>query len=37
MFRLGIKDDRVIYARTTDGYLVPRIGHRREVYSRGRP
>lgn len=37
MYRLRIKDYRVIYARTTDGYLVLRIGHRREVYGRGRP
>jgi mRNA-degrading endonuclease RelE of RelBE toxin-antitoxin system len=33
MFRLRIKDYRVIYARTTDGYLVLRIGHRSEVYD----
>jgi mRNA interferase RelE/StbE len=37
MYRLRIKDYRVIYARTTDGYLVLRIAHRREVYGRGRP
>lgn len=37
MYRLRIKDYRVIYARTTDGYLVLRIGHRREIYGRGRP
>jgi mRNA-degrading endonuclease RelE of RelBE toxin-antitoxin system len=37
MYRLRIKDYRAIYARTTDGYLVLRIGHPREVYGRGRP
>jgi mRNA-degrading endonuclease RelE of RelBE toxin-antitoxin system len=28
---------RVIYARTEEGYLVLRIGHRQDVYRRGRP
>jgi mRNA interferase RelE/StbE len=37
LFRLRVGDYRVIYARTTDGYLVLRIGHRKEVYRRGRP
>jgi mRNA-degrading endonuclease RelE of RelBE toxin-antitoxin system len=37
LYRLRVKDHRVIYARTTEGYLVLRIGHRREVYSKGRP
>jgi mRNA interferase RelE/StbE len=37
LYRLRVKDYRVIYARTTDGYLVLRIGHRRDVYSKGRP
>ncbi len=37
MYRLRIKEYRVIYVRTADGYLVLRIGHRREVYERGRP
>jgi len=37
LYRLRVKDYRVIYARTTEGYLVLRIGHRRELYSRGRP
>ena len=37
LYRLRVKEYRVIYARTTDGYLVLRIGHRREVYSKGRP
>lgn len=36
-YRLGVGDYRVIYARTDEGYLVLRIGHRREVYRRGRP
>jgi len=37
LFQLRVGDYRVIYARTTDGYLVLRIGHRGEVYRRGRP
>jgi mRNA interferase RelE/StbE len=37
LFRLRVKDYRVIYARTTEGYLVLRIGTRREVYRKGRP
>jgi mRNA interferase RelE/StbE len=37
LYRLRVGDHRVIYARTDEGYLVLRIGHRREVYRRGRP
>jgi mRNA interferase RelE/StbE len=37
LYRLRVKDYRVIYARTTEGYLVLRIGHRRDVYAEGRP
>jgi mRNA-degrading endonuclease RelE of RelBE toxin-antitoxin system len=37
LYRLRVKDYRVIYARTTEGYLILRIGHRRVVYSAGRP
>ena len=37
LFRLRVGDYRVIYARTETGYLVLRIGHRSEVYRRGRP
>ena len=37
LFKLRIGDVRVIYARTDEGYLVLRIGHRRDVYRRGRP
>ena len=37
LYRLRVKDYRVIYARTTDGYLVVRIGRRQDVYDRGRP
>lgn len=37
LYRLRVKDYRVIYARTTEGYLVLRIGHRRDVYGKGRP
>lgn len=34
LFRLRVGDYRVIYARTDEGYLVLRIGHRRDVYRR---
>lgn len=37
LYRLRVGDHRVIYARTDEGYLVLRIGHRREVYRKGRP
>ena len=37
LYRLRVGDYRVIYARTDEGYLVLRIGHRREVYRKGRP
>lgn len=37
LFRLRVGDYRVIYALTDEGYLVLRIGHRREVYPRERP
>jgi mRNA-degrading endonuclease RelE of RelBE toxin-antitoxin system len=37
LFRLRVKEYRVIYARTTEGYLVLRIGHRGSVYGKGRP
>lgn len=37
LFRLRVKDYRVIYTRTTEGYLVLRIGHRDTVYLKGRP
>jgi mRNA interferase RelE/StbE len=37
LFRLRVKDYRVIYARTTEGFLVLRIGHREAVYRKGRP
>ena len=37
LLRLRVGDHRVIYARTTKGYLVLRIGHRGDVYRRGRP
>jgi len=36
LLRLRAGDSRVIYARTTNGYLVLRIGHRGDVYRRGR-
>lgn len=37
LYRLRIKDYRVVYARTTEGYLVLRIGYRGDVYAKGRP
>ena len=37
LLRLRVGDYRVIYARTSTGYLVLRIGHRGDVYRRGRP
>ena len=37
LYRLRVGDYRVIYARTDEGYLVLRIGHRRDVYRKGRP
>lgn len=32
LFRYRVGDYRVIYARTADGILVLRIGHRKEIY-----
>jgi len=37
LYRLRVGDYRVIYVRTDEGYLVLRIGHRRDVYRKGRP
>lgn len=37
LYRLRVGDYRVIYARTDEGYLVLRIGHRREAQRKGRP
>jgi mRNA interferase RelE/StbE len=37
LYRLRVGDYRAIYARTDEGYLVLRIGHRREVYRKGLP
>jgi mRNA-degrading endonuclease RelE of RelBE toxin-antitoxin system len=37
LFKLRIGDLRVIYARTDEGFLDLRIGHRRDVYRKGRP
>ena len=37
LFRLRVGDYRVIYARTLEGYLILRIGHRADVYRKGRP
>ena len=37
LFRLRVKDYRVIYVRTTEGYLVLRIGRREGVCGKGRP
>ena len=37
LYRLRVGDYRVIYARTAVGYMVLRIGHRGDVYRKGRP
>jgi mRNA interferase RelE/StbE len=37
LFRMRVGDYRVVYAPTDVGYLILRIGHRREVYRKGRP
>ncbi len=37
LYKLRIGDYRVVYARTDEGFLVLRIGHRREVYRKGPP
>ena len=37
LFRLRVKEYRVIYARTTEGYLVLRIGHRETVCEKEHP
>ena len=37
LYRLRVKDYRVIYARTPDGYLVLRTGRREDIYEKGRP
>jgi mRNA interferase RelE/StbE len=37
LFRLRVKDYRVIYARTSEGYLVLRIGRRDSIYENGHP
>jgi mRNA interferase RelE/StbE len=37
LYRLRLGNYRVIYARTDVGYLVLRIGHRRDVYRKGPP
>jgi mRNA interferase RelE/StbE len=36
-YRLRVGDYRVIYRRAAEGYVVVRIGHRREVYRQGPP
>lgn len=37
LFKLRSGDYRVIFARTEQGYLVLRIGYRKNIYRRGRP
>jgi mRNA-degrading endonuclease RelE of RelBE toxin-antitoxin system len=37
LYRLRVGAYRVIYARTAGGFLALRIGHRSDVYRRGRP
>jgi mRNA interferase RelE/StbE len=37
LYKLRVGEFRVIYARTDEGCLILRIGHRREVYRKGKP
>ncbi len=37
LYSLRVGDYRIIYVRLRDGFLVLRIGHRKEVYRKGRP
>ena len=37
LFKLRVGDYRVIFARTDEGFLILRIGHRKNVYRKGRP
>ena len=37
LYRPRVKDYRVIYARTKEGYLVLRIAHRQDAYEEGKP
>jgi mRNA interferase RelE/StbE len=37
LYKLRVGDYRVIYLHTDEGYLVLRVGHRRDVYRGGRP
>lgn len=37
LYRIRVGEYRVIYVRTDEGYLVLRIGHRRDIYRKGRP
>ena len=36
LYKLRVGNSRVIYARTEEGFLVLRIGHREEAYGKGR-
>ncbi len=36
LYKLRVGDYRVIYSKTERGYLVLRIGNRRDVYAKGR-
>ena len=37
LFKLRVGDYWVIFARTDEGFLILRIGHRKDVYRKGRP
>jgi len=37
LFRLRLGEYRVIYVPTEDGFLILRIGHRKEIYRKGPP
>lgn len=37
LYRLRLGEYRVIYAPTGDGFLILRIGHRKDIYRKGPP
>ncbi len=37
LYKIRVGDYRAIFAPTINGFLILRIGHRREVYRKGRP
>lgn len=37
LYKLRVGDYRVIFVNTDEGFLILRIGHRKDVYRKGRP